>query len=237
MKKFLALFFALMLVLSCALVACSKDKKTEDEGDDGDDVMIGYQTTTSNTTVDPANTDTPVNLTWVEATGDVYVVAGAMNVRNATNYDKASIVGTVNFGDKLTRVKYNDLWTVITYGGVECYVATKYLTADVGEVTFNDVTPVKVYVNVENTMNLRSQPYFISGDDSNIAFSVKRGTELTQTGVSANGKWVRVTYTYTPEGKTEAVTAVCYCRPANISTTIPGENGAAATTAASNVVG
>ena len=239
MKKFLALFLVLIMALSCALVACSKDKDKTDSGesDDEDEIgIIGGYTTTASTTTGNGAQNAP-NLTWNEAAGDVYVVTGAVNVRSAANYEDNSVVATAKFGEKLTRIKYNDLWTVVSYGDVECYVATKYLTADKGEVTFTDVTPKTVYVNVEKTMNLRTYPYYIQNDDSNIYTSVKSGQELTQTGVSENGKWIRVTYTYTPEGKTEAVTAICYCRPANVSDTKPGEGGASAATTAGKVDG
>ena len=230
MKKFLALFLVLVIALTCVLVSCKKNEgdgstttTTEDEGW----MTPPPATTTEAPTEVPAVTTAPdkpsTDYTWTtdSASCTVYVRVDALNVRSDTLMNDNVIVGTVKFGESFTRVKYNDQWTVISYNGQERYVSTAYVTTDSGSVVFDDITEKTVYINVEATLNLRTSTYVTNPDgtkyDGNIYAPVKRGVEVTQTGVSKNGNWARVKY----DDK------VLYCNTSYLSETVPSDDPSA----------
>ena len=224
MKKFLALFLVLVMALSCVLVSCGKDGEDPNASTSDDGAWIApstQATTTAATTPEPVSTSKPsTEYTWTDDTASttVYVRIDALYIRNDTLMDDKTIAGTAKFGDSFTRVKYNDQWTMISYNGKNCYVATAFITTDNGSVKFDDVAEKTMYINVEATLFLRTSTYTKNPDDTryedNIYSSVKRGVAVTQTGVSKNGNWARVKF----EGRT------LYCNTAYLSDTVPSDD-------------
>ena len=221
MKKFLALFLVLVLAFTCILVSCKKDDSGDPEPTT-DEPFIGVPsaTTTVGSTTTAAQTGgTASDYTWTDVNEKVYVNVDALNVRSDTNYSDSTYKSTAYFGESYTRLKKNDVWSLIDYKGNQYYVATKHLTveAEAGSIIFtDDATPSKVYVNVENTLNLRSSTYTADRYKDNIATSVKRGVELTRIGISQNGNWVKVRF--------EGIDKDLYCNTANVSVTPPTDS-------------
>ena len=223
MKKFLVLFLALVMALSCVLVSCNKG------GDDPADTSDGGEWIPQNTP--PAVTTAPVttapesgnkpssDYTWTEDTASttVYIRVDKLNVRSDTIVSESTYVGTAKFGESYKRVKYNDQWTVISFNGQDRYVSTAYVTTDNGSVIFDEITEKTMYINVEATLNLRTSTFVTNPDgtkyDANIDTPVKRGVSVTQIGVSKNGNWAKIKY----DGKT------LYCNTAYLSETVPGD--------------
>lgn len=225
MKKFLALFFALVMALSCVLVSCGgTGDDPENTTDDGEWIPQNTPapTTTASTTL-PAATTAPnkpsTDYTWTEDTAGatVYVRIDAVNVRSDTIVNDTTYVGTAKFGESYKRVKYNDQWTVIVYNGQNRYISTAYITTDNGSVLFDAVTEKTMYINVEATLNLRTSTFVTNPDGTkyqdNIDTPVKRGVAVTQIGVSKNGNWAKIKY----DGKT------LYCNTAYLSETVPSD--------------
>lgn len=243
MKRFFALFLVLVFVLTAAfaLTSCKKDKQDDgnDVPDDGD--LVGMMNTTAASTTDASTTvatddKTAEDYTWTDdANGTaVYVRVLALNVRKDANYSAAK-AGEVKFGESYTRVKYNDEWTVISYKGNNCYVATRFLTTDSGAVTFDKVEDKTMYIDVNNTLFLRNSPYFETNTDGsryedNIILTLKRGAEVKQTGISKNGEYAKITFTYT-DNADKQVTVEGYCHASFLSENVPSSDPAATTAA------
>ncbi|MBQ8140373.1 MAG: hypothetical protein IJ038_01615 [Clostridia bacterium] len=217
MKKFLALLLVLVMAFSCVLVSCNKDNEDPENTSDDDDDFIGLGTGTgtgtgtSGTGVETGNTHT--DFTWTDVNETVYVSVARLSVRTDTLVSEETYKGTITFGQSYKRIKYNAQWSLIEYDGGEYYVSSKYVTTDDGSVTFTNVDNKTVYVCAEKALNLREWTD-ASADADNIEVLVKRGVALTQTGVSKNGKWVRVSY----ESKT------LYCSANYVSETAPTDD-------------
>ncbi|MBQ8345464.1 MAG: hypothetical protein IJY42_04260 [Clostridia bacterium] len=206
MKKFLALFLALMAVLTVSLVACGDGGDSEGETTTTEDFYVDPTETTTNGS-NNTETTTAANDTWITDGNTVYIVdCLSCNVRTSDSTSSTSnIAGTVKFGESYTRVKYNNKWSVIMVDGNERYIKTDYVTADKSFTVYTEKNAT-VYVTA-NTLNLR-WCYF--GTDDDIAVIMKKGAALTQTGVSSGG-WIRVEY----EGNT------LYCNGNYVSETEP----------------
>ena len=128
MKKFLAIFLALVTVTTISLTACSKDKgKTDDDFDDTDpfanqylnnpSVNTGDSTDTSNAS---GNNDNLHFGAWVTKNDTVYVCHDTYLRYSTSNGDKSSQV--VNFGASLNRIATNGTWDKVSYNDAEYYV-------------------------------------------------------------------------------------------------------------------
>ncbi|MBO5682897.1 MAG: peptidylprolyl isomerase [Clostridia bacterium] len=176
------------------------------------------QITTTTTTKKPTG-NTESDFTWIEDTQGalVYVTTDRLNVRSDTNTSDTSFRFTATYGQSFQRVKYNEAWTAIKYNDQVYYVNSEYVTTDPGYVVFtDDAAETTVYV-IASSLNLRSSTN--TSDDSNVKLSVDKNTALTRVATSANGKWIKVRVTYTPAGKTEAVTELLYCKAEFVSAT------------------
>ena len=221
MKKFLVLFIALVMALSCVLVSCDKGGETPDNTDDGAWIPQNTPavTTPAATTAPEAGNKPSSDYTWTDdaAGTTVYVRIDAVNVRSDTLVNDNTKVATAKFGDSFKRIKYNDQWTVISYNGQERYISTPYVTTDNGSVVFDEVAEKTMYINVEATLNLRTSTFVTNPDgtkyEDNIATPVKRGVAVVQIGVSKNGNWAKIKY----DGNT------LYCNTAYLSETEPGD--------------
>lgn len=225
MKKFLAIFLALITILSVSLVACGDSNEPADTKDPNDDIWTGDPVTTTDpatTTTAPVTTLPPVNLTYTEDTArtTVYVTYGAnCNIRVDDNKN-AAVVGMAAFGSSYQRIKYNDVWTVISYNGQERYIQTKFLDTIVEKVTFSTIDPgVTVYSIAETSLCLRWALYHDDTKDITDAEYVDKGVAMTKIGENSLG-WSRVLY----NGKT------LYCKSEFISTNNPADGTGADTT-------
>lgn len=223
MKRFLALFLVLVLAFSVVLVSCKGkgDENPEETTDEEEDfVGIGGTTAGSDTSSTTAPTGiTHTDFTWTDDTAGamVYIRIDKLNVRTDTFVDDSTYKGTAKFGESYKRIRYNDSWTQIEFGGGQYYVSTEFVTTDPGSVLFtDDAEPSTVYVDVDTTLFLRTSTFTRTSSlyEGNIAFSVRRGVALTRIGVSQNGNWVKVKY--------EGDDRVLYCNTAYVSTTQPG---------------
>lgn len=216
MKKFLAIFLALIMVLSVCLVACSKKKpSTDDENDwEGEDTYnaLGTGDSSSAVTEDSDDDNTPsTSGEWIDKSDTVYVGINGTNLREGPG--KSYKVGTkVNFGTALTRTGTNGTWDKVTYNGGEYYVDSDLVTTDGNDFSFEaDLTdPVVLTVVGDYTVNLRTSPFYSADfSDENMGIS---GFDLTNTSgtnilkklaVSKSGDWYKVSYTgTTADGKT-----------------------------------
>ena len=196
MKKFLALFLALITILSVSLVACGKkDGESTNTTAPNDDLWTGAPIepgTDSGSDSTPVTTLPPADLTWKNDGNTIYI-ANIHECKIYTTADSNTVsnqAGSVKFGESYTRVRYNDLWSEITVNGVSRYVKTDYVTSDPGYVVYSQ-QDATVYVNCD-TLFLRWCNYDEATADATVAAVVEKGTELKQTGVSQNGKWIRI---------------------------------------------
>ena len=214
MKKFLAIFLALMMILSVSLVACSEKKKPvdDDENWEGEDTYNPLGTGTTAITEDSDDDNNgPVSGEWITKSDKVYVGINGTNLREGPG--KSYKVGTkVNFGTELTRTGTNGSWDKVTYNNVEYYVDSELVTTDGNDFAFGAdlAEPIVLTVVGDNKVNLRTSPFY-SDDfkDENMGIS---GFDLTNTSganslkklaVSASGDWYKVSYTgTTADGKT-----------------------------------
>ena len=230
MKRFLALFLVLILAFSCILVSCNKkNEPVEDDEDNAGEGFIGISATTAATTFDPngANTNTDFSWTDDENGTTVYVRAAALWLRSDTNtVDDSNKMKSVEFGQALKRIKYNDTWTLVQLDQDQYYVKTAYITSDAGSVLFTpDAEKTTVYVT-EESLFLRTSTLYKLGTEkytNNIGATVNKGTALTRVATSQNGMWIRVEYTYTTEDN-QTKTIPLYCNTDYTSATAPGSS-------------
>lgn len=209
MKKILAIFLALVMILSIALVSCAKDKATtggnSDDADDEDDIFVQNSKDKETSDTDKENNKTGG---WEAAAYPIYCMATGLNVRSSdsTSSDK---LGALNIGDKLDATERNDDWYKVTYNGVTAYVAREYVTASANEAIFtNDATPTKLILaknHETDKANLRVMPVVVE-DTSAITYNEgdNKGT-LTKIGQNAEGNWYVVEYDADGEGATAPV--------------------------------
>lgn len=205
MKKLVCLLLALLMITSVLLVACNdKDKEGEDTKDN---LLFPEVTTTSDTATTEPETTEPTDWEFTDVDEMVYVKnCLKVNIRSTPSWSTDNnIVGTLEFGDERTykRVKYNSVWSGIEIEGEVCYVRSEFLTTDDGFVVFEDADKT-IYAN--NTVS--ASGVFVYNFTDTAAKDakwgvVKHGAELHVTGISKNGKWYRIEFTYTDkDGKT-----------------------------------
>lgn len=207
MKKILAIFLALVMILSVALVACSKDKATTGgNSDDAEDDDIFVQNSKDKETSDTDKDDKKTG-GWEAAAYPIYCMATGLNVRSSdsTSSDK---LGTLKIGDKLDATERNDDWYKVTYNGVIAYVARDYVTASANEATFTDLGEAKTMHVVDAKKDLqvvlRNDPV-ISDDTIGMYFKGTDTGVLTQIGSNADGSWYKVSYDPDGVGEKAAV--------------------------------
>jgi hypothetical protein len=232
MKKTLAIILALIMLLSVALVSCSKEGKeteapTDDfwgnvEDTDPDDENNGTETDAQGNQISSSDYHTNAN-------GDVYVLH-PVKVREKDKKTSKSTVGTLSFGQKVSRIAMNATWSKISFSdnGVvkEGYVYNEILTTDAKAVNVVMLdTPVEVEITGLGkdkdgrsiSINVRSTPWNCSATECKVAdyvninvlpninnkkYAVIDGFKVIKLGATEDGKWVRVKYDVTFEGKT-----------------------------------
>lgn len=225
MKKLLAVFLALIMILSVSLVACSdkKDKNTDDNEieEDNDFVPNNSTQTTAATTGDeeedpPSTTGAPSN-TWVEKTGTVYVCANETNVRKGpgTSYGK---LGKVNIGYTINYTGTNGEFYKFNYNGQDGYISVKFTDSVKSNTVFvAPTTPAvntAIHIKPDTTLKLRTEPCQVEDADIIKAYLNSASTangEMTILEISESGLWVKVHFKGKDSQGREVVEGDYYC--------------------------
>ncbi|MBO7309851.1 MAG: SH3 domain-containing protein [Clostridia bacterium] len=208
MKKILAIFLALIMILSVTLVACQKNKTITSGGsaDEEDDLFVSQNSkdTSKDTSKDDKKTGG-----WEAAAYPIYCMADGLNVRSSASITSEKL-GSLKLGEKFDAIERNDDWYKITYGDREAYVSREYVTADANEAKFNnDDTPTALTLatgHEDDTVNLRNVPVVVEGTEG-IVYNDKdhKGT-LTKIGQNLSGNWYIVEYDADGDGEKAPVT-------------------------------
>ena len=211
MKKILAIFLALITVLSITLVACNKDNttkgnNTDDDGDDGDLVVGSQSTGDSDQDGSDAGSDsgnTPSG-SWETVTYSVYTMAKATLREDASL--KASDAGTVDANTTLQAVAKSNSWYKVSYNNRELYIHADLVTTNASTAKFSvlataDQVTLKVKDSGDSdkpyTVNLRKAPV-VSDDIATIEHTIDHtdtaNGELKKVGVNETGNWYIVEY-------------------------------------------
>ncbi len=208
MKKILAIFLALVTIMSVALVACNKKNNTTNTNDDdeGEDFVIqtkGEDTDDTGTDTKDSNDDDEDVFNDFTASRTIWAMTG-VNLRSAPsmgeNVDKIGVAA----GTELTAISKSASWYKITYNNETRYVSADYVTETKAESQFNildeadyfDLTIKPSGNNTPNQINLRTKPVF----DKTLATTTLKETDvtaekkLTVVGMNATGTWYIVSY-------------------------------------------
>ena len=198
MKKVLAIFLALVIIMSVALVACGKkDSKTSNNDDENGEEFV-VKSNDSETTTDTNDTDGgKKNNVWEAANYTVYAMANGLNIRSAASTTGTKL-GTANIGDSFTASEKNDEWYKITYYVTTAYISIEFVTAVANEAQFNnDAEPTVFTIAASQNgkkMNLRVDPAVVE-DTLGMTFEVgKTPGTITKVGQNAAGNWFIVEY-------------------------------------------
>ncbi len=207
MKKILAIFLALITILSVTLVACNDDKGTtggnyDNDNDGTDDEFVARKDTTSDTTTD-TSTDTGKNNTsgWTDVNMTVYA-SWSYALRSEPNFNssipmKEETKSNVEVaqGDELTVVaEYND-WYKVIYNGKEYYINRYCTVASKEELSFKRLETEEQFVitlKKDKEVNIRDIQVRVSNTDQEHVKTLKGVVELTV--VAKNTKWYKVLY-------------------------------------------
>lgn len=210
MKKILAIFLALITVLSIALVACNKDNTTRGDNtndDDGDgDLIVGSQSTgDSEQDGSDAGSDsgTPSD-SWETITYSIYTMAKATLREDASL--KATDAGTVEANTTLQAVAKKNNWYKVSYNNRELCIHADLVTTNASTAKFSvlataDQVTLKVKDSGDSdkpyTVNLRKAPV-VSDDIATIEHTIDHtdtaNGELKKVGVNETGNWYIVEY-------------------------------------------
>lgn len=209
MKKILAIFLALITILSITLVACNKDNNTRGDGgndDDGDnDIIVGTQNSDTNDTGDGTGSDADTTSTsWENVSYSIYTMAKATLREDASL--KASDAGTVEANTTLQAIAKNNSWYKISHNNRELYIHADLVTTNSSTAKFSTLaTADQVTLKVKDsgdsahpyTVNLRKAPV-VSDDIETIEHTIKHtdtaNGELKKVGVNETGNWYIVSY-------------------------------------------
>ena len=184
MRKIITLVLALIMILS--LAACKPVEPSETQGSDTTDPTVtdvpddtGDETDTgTDTTAEPDETDEPKGLEFIEVNEIVYVYGTeVLNVRKEASADSEK-VGEMTEGAQVTRIGYNEKWSIISYYGEPRYASSDYLTTH-APLEFDDKTDT-VYIIAEGTLNLRRKP----SPNADVVEYLPYGTKLDRTGIA-----------------------------------------------------
>lgn len=222
MKKLLAVFLALMMILSVSLMACSDKKEKEPNEDDVEDDFVPNSnkentgTTEANQEEDPEGTKAPATNAWVNESGTIYVRANGVNIR-ASNRTNATIIGTANFADDLQYEGYDNDWFKIKFNGTTAYISAAFVIGNQNTVIFEEHATLKegtaIKVAADKSCNLRSDPAVASSTlKGSIDASKTANGELTIIKINKTGTWAEVRFKGTDiEKHTYTGNEVLYC--------------------------
>ncbi|MBE6546227.1 MAG: hypothetical protein E7668_02150 [Ruminococcaceae bacterium] len=232
MKKFLAIFLALVTVTAILLTACNKKKENnDDEFDDTDPFANQYLNnsnigtgTSTDTSYVPGNNDNVIFGTWVTKNDTVYVCHPTYLRYSTSNGDKSS--QSVEFGASLTRIATNGTWDKVSYNDAEYYVYSYLVTPNKGDVTFTAITEDNVtsVINNDTTgsnptqLNLRTTPCYDDDLDNLGASALTKtmttaeGVEFKVIGINETKTWAKV-YFKGKDARGLDIDGEFYCRP------------------------
>ncbi|MBR5140188.1 MAG: hypothetical protein IKV16_03950 [Clostridia bacterium] len=232
MKKLLCLLLVLLMTASILLVAC---KDNDNDGENPDDNLLFPAVSSSETTTEPETTE-PASYEFTDVDEMVYVKhCLKVNIRSTPSWaSNDNLVGSLEFGDERTykRVKYNSVWSGIEIDGDICYVRSEFLTTDDGIVVFEEADKTVYANNTVSDSGVFVYSFTHEFKDTTVTESakwgvVKHGAELHVTGVSKNGKWYRIDFTYTDkDGKTVEATDLYIYKGTYVSDTKPADKPA-----------
>ena len=235
MKKFLAIFLVLVMILSVALVACNK--KDKDNNDDDDDGWSNGGTTSSDVTTPSTDETLPSgsgeknpsssgSIVWTDKNDTIYVAHDTYLRTEPLDSAKSGIL--VKLGDALSRkAASNGVWDKVDYDGNTYYIYNYVTVSNKSLVTFDKYDePIETsIINTDTTgkaptqTNLRYSPvYDETGNLNNLGVSgvtkaMTSNGELKILAINQSKTWVLVEYNgKDAQGKT--VSGEFYCRPA-----------------------
>ena len=209
MKKTLAIFLALIMILSVALVAC-KSKTTSsntNEEEESNEFVVQNKNDTSDTS-DGTDDETGKTGVWVAANYTIYAMGNGVNIRAEANTG-ATKLGSVNIGDSLTATETDGKWYKINYNNATAYINALYVTDKQNEATFEtcEDTVLKVddiVVNDKATNDSDKYAKVMLRTDPTVAdetatkhvliYSDTANGELVKVGQNKLGNWYKVTY-------------------------------------------
>lgn len=226
MKKILAIFLALITVLSITLVACNKDNttkgnNTDDDGDDGD-LIVGSQSTGdseqdgSDAGSDSGKADTSDWESLGENGVTIYSMVDNLNVRKSANANGTNNIysSQLSAGQSVTAKAKATLrsggtdyaWYKIDFNGNEGYVLAEYMTTNKNDTVFKELdTPEKLTIKEDKEVNARLYPAFGSQTPAEtLDRAATVNGKLEKVGVNESGNiWI---VEYTKAGTTTAKT-------------------------------
>ena len=220
MKKLLAVFLALMMILSVSLMACTKDKEPANDDNEEEEPFVPSKETTGTTEAnqekDPDNTKAPTYDVWIGESGTVYVRANGVNIR-ASSKTNSTIIGSANLGDALQYEGFNDDWYKIKFNGATAYISSAFVIGNQNTVIFEEHATLKtgtvIKVSADKTCNLRSDPAVASSTLKGSIDAAKTANgELTIVKINKTGTWAEVRFKGTDiEKHTYTGNEVLYC--------------------------
>lgn len=210
MKKILAIFLALVTIMSVALVACDKNNGGTTGGnsndDDDDDIFVtqGNNKDTSDTDDSKDSTNSDVDA-WSTVSCNIYSMVDQLNVLDAVN--GKTTVKSYKLFETLTAVEKNSSWYKVTYdNGKVGYVRACYVTESANSANFTDLaTPEKITIAEkykEKEVTLRTNPALVTNEDvkdgaSSTYFDTyegESGKTLYKVGANADNTWWKVSF-------------------------------------------
>ncbi len=206
MKKILCLLLALLMIVSVALVACNENDNEPEMPTDDDLAFNPSPSTDSSATTEEVTTEAPVSYEFTDVDETVYVKnCLKVNLRSTpSSFSSENIKGSLSFGDERTykRVKYNEVWSGLEIDGEIYYVNSEFLTTDDGFIVFEDADKTIYTNNTTSSSGVFVYNFTDTDADGAVWGAIKHGTALHVDGVSKNGKWYKISFTYTDsEGK------------------------------------
>lgn len=209
MKKTLAIFLALIMILSVALVAC-KSKTTSsntNEEEESNEFVAQNKNDTSDTTDTSTDTDDKdESSVFVDFTSTKKLwVMSDVNLRSEPSMESGVNKVGVEAGTELEASAKNNKFYKISYNGETRYVSADYVTeikADSQFTIFQNesdwftLTIKSSGVSTLNQINLRSKPVF--ADD--VSYITVKENEVTTenplvvVGTNGSGNWYVVTF-------------------------------------------
>lgn len=139
MKKTLAIFLALITILSIALVAC-KDKTPAAVGGDEeeDDPYVSQNNIPAGSdTSDTSDTTGGGEAGWTEKTGTVYLMADGVNVRSQATSGNNVLTYNNKIGTSYEFTAVNSKWYKIIYNNAEAYISADFVTENAADADFD----------------------------------------------------------------------------------------------------
>lgn len=210
MKKILAIFLALVTIMSVALVACDKNNGGTTGGnsndDDDDDIFVtqGNGKDTSDTK-DTGDDTKDTSDDWVAVSKTVYL-AVKYDLRTAPNFNdrgtsalpmnKESKSGVeVLIGTELSVVAKKDRWYKVNYNGGEYYISCTCVVDSKSELDFTRLEGADQFditLKKDKQVNIRTVQMTASNYEENV--TLKGEVTLKVVGMDTTKKWYKVLY-------------------------------------------